>query len=126
VLGPENLLTATKYRGTISTVKPVSTPLPDTLRPLFWDVDFTALDWETDRDPIVRRILGVGGWPALRWLRSTWGDENLRGWLIAHHGGRLSPRQLRYWELILELPPQQVNEWIAQARSSLWERRVSP
>ena len=107
-------------------MKPISMPLPEALRPLFWDVDFSALDWDTDRDLIVRRILQAGNWQALRWLRSTWGDENLQRWLTDHHGARLSPRQLRYWELVLELPGIQVDQWVARARASLWEKRVSP
>lgn len=107
-------------------MKPASFPLPEILRPLFWDVDFSALDWETDRDLIVRRILQSGNWPAIQWLRAAWGDEPLRGWLQAHAGGRLTSRQLRYWELVLNLPAQAVDDWIAQAKNSPWERRVQP
>ena len=107
-------------------MKRVSLLLPEILRPLFWDVDFSALNWETDRDLIVRRILQTGNWLAIRWLRLTWGDGPLRAWLQAHAGGRLSPRQLRYWELILSLPAQEVDHWIARTKDSLWERRVQP
>ena len=107
-------------------MKPLSTELPEFLRPLFWDVDFSALDWETDRNLIVRRILQTGSWPAIQWLRSTWGDQSLRTWLRAHAGGRLSQRQLRYWGLILDLPEQEVEPWIARAKDSLWERRTHP
>jgi len=105
-------------------MKGVAASLPEMLQPLFWDQDFAALDWHTDRDFIVRRILQAGSWPAVRWLRSAWGDEALRAWLEAHTGGRLDPRQLRYWELVLDLPAQDVEHWIARAKDSPWERRV--
>jgi len=104
-------------------VKPMPTDLPEFLRQLFWDVNFNALEWQTDRDLIVRRILQAGNWSAIRWLRSTWGDERLRDWLQVHAGGRLSPRQLRYWALVLDLPAQEVDRWIAQAKNNPWGRR---
>jgi len=97
--------------------------LPEILKPLFWDVDIAALDWETDHDWIVRRILSSGNWQSVCWLRSTWGDRNLATWLINHAGGHLNSRQLRYWQLILGLPAEEVDLWIIQARNSLWERR---
>ena len=99
-------------------------PLPDLLTPLFWDVDFSTLNWESDRDLIVRRILQAGSWQAIRWLRSFWGDLALRSWLIAHAGGQLTPRQLRYWELVLNLPAQDVEHWIEQAKNNPWARRI--
>ncbi len=98
-------------------------PLPEALQPLFWDQDFLALDWEKDRDFIVRRVTQSGDWAAIRWLRSTWGDEHLRSWLLAHSGGRLNPRQLRYWELILDLPAEAVNAWVARAANRPWGTR---
>lgn len=105
-------------------MKQGSFPLPEHLKPLFWDVDFLALDWEAERDFIVRRILQTGSWPAVRWLRSTLDDDVLRTWILAHHGGRLAPRQLRFWELVLDLPASEVADWIARAKDNPWERRL--
>ena len=107
-------------------MNPVSIPLPELLQPLFWDVDFATLDWETDRDLIVRRVLQAGSWSAIHWPRSVWSDNALRLWLETHAGGRLSPRQLRFWELVLNLPAQEVDHWIAKTKNSLWETRVQP
>jgi hypothetical protein len=107
-------------------MKPGSTFLPEILQPLFWDVEFSTLDWDSDRDLIVRRILQTGNWPAVRWLRSAWGDVALRAWLQSHAGGRLNPRQLRYWELVLNLPAQEVDRWIDRAKNNPWGRRVQP
>ena len=43
--------------------------LPRTLRPFFCDHDFARLSWKADRDLIIARLLAVGNWNSLRWLR---------------------------------------------------------
>src|ERR1700722_3257708 len=89
------------------------TKLARSLRLLFWDYDFARLSWEADRDLIIGRILAVGDSNSLRWLRRRLPDAELRSWLIHRRGPGLSNRHLRYWELILDLPRRQVNEWFA-------------
>jgi uncharacterized protein DUF6922 len=82
-----------------------------TLRALFWDYEFAALSCEDDRDLIMARVLISGDWAAVTWLCSHTGDRALREWLEQHHGGGMSPRRLRFWEVILELPHRRVNAW---------------
>jgi hypothetical protein len=53
------------------------------------------------------------------------GDEFLREYLVAHHGKNLSPHQLRFWELILRLPHQDVSAWLSDAGRTVWDRRVT-
>jgi hypothetical protein len=98
--------------------------LPAFLEPLLWDYDFTSLSWDQDRDLIIRRILQEGSWEATQWLRLKIGDDTLRAWLEGHRGGRLSPRQLRYWELVLEIDSTLINKWIDSAKEGPWEMRV--
>jgi len=107
---------------------PRSSPprLPRMLRPLFWDHDFDVLNWKQDRDLIVARVLASGSWNVVRWLRRRLGDEALREWLQQRRGAGLSPRQLRFWELILELPHRQVNAWLAAPERTVWDRRRQP
>ena len=100
-------------------------PLRTMLRDLFWDHDFEALDWESDRDLVVSRILVSGSWQAVTWLRSRLGDQALREWLERCDGDGLSSRQLRFWELILDLPRQQVNRWLNDEARRTWEGRVA-
>lgn len=109
-------------------VRPSTPPpqLPALLRPLLWDYDFEALAWENDRDLIIARVLTSGGWEAITWLRSHVGDRALREWIERHQGRGLSPRQLRFWELILELPHRQVNRWLAAEGRKIWEKRARP
>ena len=102
-----------------------SLSLSETLRPFFWDCDFSRISWKEDREFIVGRILSHGTWEAIQWLRETVGDESLRDYLVAHHGKNLSPHQLRFWELILRLPHQAVSAWLSDAGRTVWDRRVT-
>ena len=52
-----------------------SNRLPRTLRPFFWDYDFARLSWKADRDLIIARLLAVGNWGSLRWLRRRLPDS---------------------------------------------------
>ena len=103
---------------------PASTPLPEFLRPLFWDYDFDELTWEEDRDLVIARVLADGPWSAVTWLRSQLGDAELRRWIEARQGRGLSPQQLRFWELILDLPHRRVNTWLATPDRQTWDGRL--
>ncbi len=98
-------------------------PLPKSLKPYFWDYPFSKLSFTRDRDLIIRRILTSGSWEAVLWLKKKIGDENLKQWLIAHQGRGLSPRQLRYWGLVLDLPDHQVDRWVDSAKENPWGKR---
>ena len=98
-------------------------PLPKSLKPYFWDYPFSKLSLSRDRDLIIRRVLVSGSWESVTWLKKKIGDENLKKWLITHEGRGLSPRQLRYWALIFDLPDQQVNKWIQITAENPWGKR---
>jgi hypothetical protein len=100
--------------------------LPERLKPLFWDRRFARLTWEADSDLITGRILANGDWTAVRWLRRSLGDLALRAWLERRRGAGLSSRQLRFWELVLDLPHRQVNGWLADPGPQIWENRQHP
>lgn len=93
-----------------------SAPLPEDLRIIFWDYRLDDLSWEADRELVIRRVLTGGSWDAIAWLRRKLGDADLRKWLIDHRGRGLSPRQLRFWSLILGLPRQIADAWVDTAR----------
>lgn len=99
-----------------------SSRLPDQVQKLFWDYDPEAIDWHDDREFIIRRVLSEGNWDAVTWLRDRLGDDRLRGWIVEHEGRGLSPRQLRFWEVVLKLPAGQVDAWIAG--QSIWDGRA--
>ena len=100
--------------------------LPALLRPLFWDYDFKTLTWDDDRDLIIARVLVSGTWEAITWLRVRLRDQALREWIERRRGRGLSPRQLRFWEVMLDLPHRQVNTWLRAEGREIWEQRVNP
>ena len=102
---------------------PAKNRLPEQFRPLFWDYRFSQLSITKDRDLIIRRVLSSGSWDVVRWLRKELGDQELREWLIAHHGTGLTARQLRFWGLLYDLPARQVNQWVKTAQTGVWSRR---
>jgi hypothetical protein len=104
---------------------PNQSPLPEFLRPLFWEYSFKRLSWERDRDTIILRILEHGTLDAIRWLRAQAGDEELRNWILEREGRGLSPRCLRYLELLLHLPHRRVTEWIKRIQALPWENRLT-
>jgi len=95
------------------------------VKSLFWDLDPRELRWERDQEQIIGRVLAVGSWNAVKWLRKQAGDDALRDWIERHQGRGLSPRQLRFWELIFELPHRQVDEWLSREGRQVWDRRAS-
>ena len=101
-----------------------STPLPRALTQFFWDCDFSRLNWEANRDFVIGRLLERGDWRAMRWLRRRAGDAELRRWIEARAGRGLSPRRLRYWELVLGLPHRSVSAWIEAQRELPWANRL--
>lgn len=98
-------------------------PLPDLLRPLFWEHDFEELHWPTDRDLVTGRVLQHGGDEAVRWIRQTAGDTPLADWLRARQGRGIDARQLRFWQVVLGLPAAEVDPWVEAARNNAWGAR---
>jgi uncharacterized protein DUF6922 len=99
------------------------TGLPDRLREFFWEYDFDNLSWEKDRELVVARVLQSGDWESVKWLRTRLDDETLRGWIERREGRGLSNRQLRFWELIVGVRKELVDEWIRDPSRAVWESR---
>lgn len=98
--------------------------LPEALRPLFWDIEFDRLDWQEHHDFIIRRVLVSGSWKNVMGLRSALGDTALRDWMERQQGRGLSAQQLRYWQLILDLPEDQVTNWLRTNELRIWKEGV--
>jgi len=108
------------------TKSPPRAGLPQWLQPLFWDVDFAELDWRHHRDFVIGRILEAGPWDAIAWLRNEAGDGAIREWIDRHRGRSLSAEQLRFWQLILNLPAATVDGWLQAPERKIWEHRGTP
>ena len=99
-------------------------PLPDVLRPLFWDTPFDDLRWPEHRDFVIARVLQSGGTAAVAWLRGVVPDDELSGWITRRQGRGLDARQLRFWQVALDLPAADADRWVTFAREGVWERRA--
>lgn len=98
--------------------------LPEELSRYFWDYHRDELSWEEHRDTIVARLLEAGGWDATRWLLDRIGDEELRELILRREGRGLDRKRLRFWQTILELPPERVDRWIAAREPDPWAHRT--
>lgn len=107
---------------------PAARELPDAVADLLWDVLPGEVRLAEHRDFLIGRILARGRWAAVEWLRGQIGDAAIAAYLVRTRGRCLSPRQLRFWELVLELGDELVSGWIAERRgaSGLWDRRGIP
>lgn len=111
-----------------SAVKPEETEkaLPASVKKLFWDTDTRSLRWDRHREAIIGRVLAVGTWTDVTWLRQRVGDAALREWILRHEGRGLTPQQLRFWQLLLDLPRRQVDLWLRSPSRQVWDRRAEP
>ena len=98
--------------------------LPEELSDLFWDHDFEAINWDEHRDFVIRRVLAEGTWEQICWLRDIAGDDEIRRVIVQRRGRELTPRQLRFWQLIVDLPKRRVDEWLTDPERQVWDRRT--
>jgi hypothetical protein len=98
-----------------------SRPVPSGLAPLFWDTDPSGVDTDLHRDFVIGRILSAGTLESIRWVRSQYGDDVIREWILRHEGRHLSGPQLRFWETVIGLPEERVNAWLATPERRIWE-----
>lgn len=97
--------------------------IPSRLHRLFWDLDPGTIDLAHHRRQIIHRVLAMGDWEAIQWLRREVGDDGLRGWFLETHGRGLDPPRLRFWQLVLELPGDEVDRWIEVMGRDPWHGR---
>jgi hypothetical protein len=98
--------------------------IPEHLRQYFWEYDPDRLSLDESRHTILLRLLQEGGLDAVQWLRHNVEEEEIRTLLARRRGRGISPKRLRFWALLLDLPDAQVDDWIAAERSSPWSRRT--
>ena len=99
-------------------------PLPESLATLFWDHPGGGVSWEEHREFVIDRVLSHGSWDAIRWVRARAADDELRAVIQRTRGRRLSRRQLRFWQLVLDLPDGDVDEWLRAPERTLWDGRT--
>ncbi len=117
---------ASADKSEVRRTAPRQDALPAAVKALFWDTSTRSLRWDRDREQIMGRILASGPWNTVQWLRRRAGDEGIREWIERHEGRGLSPQQLRFWQLILDIPARRVNRWLKSEGRQVWDRRLCP
>jgi hypothetical protein len=81
-------------------------PVPEHVRPLFWDTNADALDPRAHPDYVIERILEHGDQPDVDWLRQAFSEDQIR--TVQRTTRRLSPRSANFWALVFQVAPQDV------------------
>jgi hypothetical protein len=97
--------------------------LPLALRHHFHEYSPERLRVVADSVTVMLRLMEAGDLDAIRWLRQTYGDAALSEFIARRRGRGLSPKRLRFRELLLELPHDEVTPWVASARAGSWHNR---
>jgi hypothetical protein len=73
--------------------------LPETLRPFFWDTDFSQLDVEHHRWFIAERLMEKTTAESFRWLLAHYSAEDM--YKVAQESRRLGVGDRSFWRLYL-------------------------
>jgi hypothetical protein len=76
--------------------------LPEGIRRLLWHVDADSVDVASHRRFLIRRILDLGDAAAVRWLRQTYADVQIKD--VLQSGRGLHPKTLAFWQAHYHLP----------------------
>lgn len=81
-------------------------PLPEFLRPLFWEVDFDRLRVQGHERYVIERVLEYGDDQAIRWLQRTFNSRAIAD--VVRHSRKISRNTATLWALVLDVPREQV------------------
>ncbi len=80
--------------------------IPDYLQTLFWDTNLDTFKPESYPDYTILRILEYGDEDAVRWMRETFPESEVRRVLCGER--RLSRKSANYWALVYGIPPREI------------------
>lgn len=87
-------------------VKQTNAPLPEFLRPYFWDVAFEALDIKKNPRFILKRVIDRGDTKALMWAMSVFTIDDIRNLVLTTRD--ISRKTANFWALRLDIDPKLV------------------
>ncbi|WAM36938.1 DUF6922 domain-containing protein [Caldicellulosiruptor acetigenus] len=80
--------------------------IPEFLRYLFWDTDFTKLDAREHKEHIISRILEYGNIEAYRWLFRTYSEEEIAE--VVKNSLNISPPTAYMMANVLDIPLEEI------------------
>ncbi len=81
-------------------------PLPEFLRPLFWEVDFDQLCVQGHERYVIERVLDYGDLPEVKWMMERFSGDEIVQTLRRSRG--LSPKSANFWAFILGVPREEI------------------
>jgi hypothetical protein len=101
--------------------------IPDFVFSLFWEYEKGTINIFEHADLIIGRIMEIGTWDVMLWLRKTYPDKKLVSFLERKGRQILSPRELNYWAFITGIPIGQREKWTKESRErpDVWGARYA-
>lgn len=65
---------------------------------------------------VIERVMARGSWADMQWLLTSFEREQLRGYLGGRGRRVLPPRELRFWGTMCDVPEQELDSWVREAR----------
>lgn len=88
---------------------------------LFPEYDFESVALDSHRGVIIERILERGSWTQVRWLFTTYGENEVTSWVRLHGFRLLSKRSFALWRLVLGITEFYAPEWAVEAKAvEIW------
>lgn len=75
--------------------------LPKNLKKYFWDVDFKQVDWKSNPEFVIARLLEYGDVKSIQWLLRTFNAEEIKKVIFIHRG--FSPKSANFWKLFFNI-----------------------
>jgi len=98
-------------------------PLPELLRPLFWEIDFDRLRLPERETYVIERVLEYGDLPAVRWLEKTFPSKRIAQ--VVRQSRALSLRSANFWARMLDIPLEEIrclSTSFQQEHRVIWQR----
>lgn len=80
--------------------------IPSDLQAIFWDTNLDTFTPEAYPDYTIFRVLELGDEAAVRWLRETFSEAEIRRVLKSER--RLSEKSATFWALVYGVPSREV------------------
>jgi hypothetical protein len=81
-------------------------PLPEFLRPLFWEVDFDRLRVSRREQYVIERVLEYGDDQAIRWLLHACSPRAIAD--VVQRSRKISRNTATLWALVLGIPREEI------------------
>ena len=69
--------------------------IPQSLKPILWDVDLASLDVEKDKDFIIKRVADKGRWDDVVWLKTQYVIDDIID--VVKKSKNISKKTKNFW-----------------------------